>query len=325
MLNNKRILFFAPKTFGYEESIGNKLQELGSYVLFRDDRPIDNKFVKALVRIFPKLMWPFCDLFYHRWFKNNLPIDFDEIFVIRGEGLSPSFIKLLKSKNPNAIFRLYLWDSVKNVKRVEEKFFLFDRIYSYDPFDCDFYGLNFRPLFFLDKYLDLSPKLINNSACFVGTLHSDRANVISKFISLNEERVDLNFRVFLRSKLEYYFNCFVSSHFRSLSKSSVIFRPLGFDTVNAFISSSTYVLDIEHPQNNGLTMRTFEMLAAGKKLITTNKNIINFDFYDPQVIFIIDRNSPMISIDFLESNAVDLPSVFYEKYSLQGWLEDVFS
>ena len=36
---------------------------------------------------------------------------------------------------------------------------------------------------------------------------------------------------------------------------------------------SEVILDINHPGQNGLTMRTFEALGAGKKLITTNTEI----------------------------------------------------
>lgn len=40
----------------------------------------------------------------------------DIVFVIKGEGLSPSFIKKMRLLNPHAWFIHYQWDSLVNVK-----------------------------------------------------------------------------------------------------------------------------------------------------------------------------------------------------------------
>jgi hypothetical protein len=42
----------------------------------------------------------------------------------------------------------------------------------------------------------------------------------------------------------------------------------------------------------------------GKKIITTNQWIHNFDFYNPEQILIINRDNPSISMNFLKT---DLP------------------
>ena len=68
-----------------------------------------------------------------------------------------------------------------------------------------------------------------------------------------------------------------------------------------------------------------EMLGAKKKLITTNHNIKYYDFYDQQNILIIDRKKPVIDKDFIYSPYNDIDLHIYNKYSLQSWVNTIFS
>jgi spore maturation protein CgeB len=83
------------------------------------------------------------------------------------------------------------------------------------------------------------------------------------------------------------------------------------------------VLDIELNIQSGLTMRTFEALGAGVKLITTNTKIIDEPFYDKNVAMVIDRINPDIDINFFNNNlTVDKN---FRKYSFDNWLNNIFT
>ena len=84
------------------------------------------------------------------------------------------------------------------------------------------------------------------------------------------------------------------------------------------------VIDIESPTQNGLTMRTIEMIGLKKKLITTNKDIVNYDFYNPNNILVCDRDNFKIDKSFIETPYEELAKEIYEKYSLKGWLLQIF-
>ncbi|MEK5777604.1 lipopolysaccharide biosynthesis protein, partial [Acinetobacter nosocomialis] len=62
-------------------------------------------------------------------------------------------------------------------------------------------------------------------------------------------------------------------------------------------AKSNIILDISHPGQSGLTMRTFEAIGAGKKLITTNTNIKEYPFYNANNIFIISRDELVLEKD----------------------------
>ena len=64
-------------------------------------------------------------------------------------------------------------------------------------------------------------------------------------------------------------------------------------------------------------MRTIEMVGLRKKLITTNAEIVNYDFYDSSNICIINRNSPVLDQNFISVPYKELPDSIYQKYSLR--------
>ena len=81
------------------------------------------------------------------------------------------------------------------------------------------------------------------------------------------------------------------------------------------------VLDIQHPNQTGLTMRTFEVMALQKKLITTNQDIVNYDFYRPENVYVIDRNAPYIETGFFDKAFAHLEPQLLYQYSIESWLK----
>jgi hypothetical protein len=72
-------------------------------------------------------------------------------------------------------------------------------------------------------------------------------------------------------------------------------------------------------------MRTLEVLGARRKLITTNATIKDYDFYNENNIFILDRENPVISAEFIKTKYQEVDRDLYLKYSLEYWLNEVFN
>ena len=60
-----------------------------------------------------------------------------------------------------------------------------------------------------------------------------------------------------------------------------------------------------------------------RKFITTNKDIVNYDFYNSNNILVIDRKNPIIDFDFLMTPYEELDENIYYKYSLENWILEV--
>jgi hypothetical protein len=93
------------------------------------------------------------------------------------------------------------------------------------------------------------------------------------------------------------------------------------------VRSSRAVLDIQHFKQTGLTMRTLETLGAGKKLITTNPDVKEYDFYDRGRVMVIDRSNPAaaLNLEFFREDDRKVSELVIDSYSIGSWLKDILN
>ncbi len=298
---------------------------MGAKVFFHSDRLSERIFVKAISRLIPRLLWQYSSIVFSRWLRENNIRNCDVVFVIKGEGLSPSFIREMKILNPRAWFVHYQWDSLTNVKNSESKLGLFDYVASFDPRDCEKHSsIEYQPTFFCNEVRPFQSDLSVSGLLFVGTINGDRPRVLANILRTTGGKINFDYSLFARSRIELAIRWFTDRSFRVIDSSRIVFKPVTREEIQRRTGKCVAVLDIQHNNQSGLTLRTFETLLAGKKLITTNSAISSHDFYDPSIICIIDRNDPIIPSDFFKSLPYCMPDEFYKRYSLRGWLERIF-
>ena len=325
MLNQKKILFFSPNFFWYEESILKKMENMGAEVIFFDERPFTSSYEKALLKVNPEIFTKKVDRYFANIFEQVKNIEFDYIFFLKCETPTVSVLEKYRSHFTHAKFCLYMWDSIRNVKNIEKKFNYFDLISSFDEKDSKEQNLNFRPLFFSDIYrypVDNHTNFTYDISSF-GTIHSDRYKVISQ-VEKEAQKLHLKtyFFNFLQAKFIFYLYKITKKEFKKTHLSDFSFNKKLGEEITKIILNSKAVLDIQHPNQTGLTMRTIEMLGMNKKIITTNQSIVKYDFYEPENISVIDRNNVKIDIDFLKLPYKKIDDKIYEKYSLEQWVLD---
>ena len=130
---------------------------------------------------------------------------------------------------------------------------------------------------------------------------------------------------YLQAKWVFYLYKITKKSFRQSTIDTFKFSPIDKPTLKQVFRDSKAILDIEHPNQRGLTMRTLETVGANKKLITTNPRIKEYDFFREENIFIIDRNNPDIPSAFWTVEYRELPNSIYSKYKLKNWLLEVLS
>jgi len=327
-LTGKTILFFSPSFFGYERAIERRLRELGAFVYFFDDRPSNGFWGKGLLRAHKKLYSGKIKSYYRpiEYQIGNI-LHIDIVFLLSPEGLPLSLLEAIIQKHPNVKVLLYMWDSIQNKIGTKKYLPYCHRILTFDPSDkqCD-NRIEFLSLFYLNEYATVEPK--NNydyDLSFVGTAHSDRFILANKVKKQIEGLGGVVFTFFyLQSKKLYLYRKVTDVNFQKTKVSDFQYKSLNSKETLDIISRSKMVLDIQHPKQTGLTMRTLEILGSRRKLITTNTEVAKYDFYNPQNILIIDRNNPKIPPEFLSTPYVPIPDDIYRKYSIDGWLEYIF-
>jgi hypothetical protein len=327
IFRGKSILLVAPAFFGYESAIKDKLVELGADVTYIDDRPNNNSFVKGVIRVYRKLLDNTIAKYYAQVTSNIADREFDLIFLLNPEAMPISFLTMCKSRWKNAAVIMYMWDSVKNKKHTLEYALYCDRVFTFDKNDAKLHDFNFRPLFYLDAYSSIRQESapIKYDVCFMGTVHSDRYSVVKSVKDwCDDNGLRCYFYLYMHRKTFYYINKLVKKT-ENPSFEDVSFAKLSAAEIVDIVKSSRAILDIEHVNQTGLTMRTLETIGAGKKLITTNPEVRAYDFYDESRVMVIDRAKPDVNLnlDFFVEGRSNIPESTIHNYSIGSWLKDV--
>jgi hypothetical protein len=325
-LRGKKILFIAPKFFGYEVEITLAMRRLGAIVDYFDERPSNKSWIKAVIRINKNLIKWKINQYYSKIITLNNQNKYDYVFFIHSETPFKSTLKKLRNSNLKATYILYMWDSMlhrSNVLKIKESF---DIVFTYDRLDAIKYGLYFRPLFFSKKILDNSYQTPIYDLAFIGTLHSDRYFIIKK---IDEQCKKYGLKpywyLYSHNNLTFYKTKFSSIKNIKLKRREITFKPLNDINVVKILQSSKIIIDIQHPENNGLTMRTIEALGLQKKIMTTNQEIMNYDFYNVANCCVINRKNPLIDFSFFKIDYKTINEDIYKYYSIDNWVHDIFN
>ena len=326
-LKGKKILFFSVQTFNLEKDIVNQLQKHGALVTYYDERPANNNFTKGMIRLNRNFLKSQIIKYYRNILENVKGQQFDYLFVNRGEVVPEFFLKEFISTQNNCKNIFYTWDSFQNNGHFLSILKYFDKKMTFDHADAEKYELEHRPLYFTDKYrkiYDSTQQKVYN-LLFLGTAHSDRY-LISTYISdwCTAQNLTSYCYYYMQGRLVYFFKKYFDRSFQMFDYSKLSFNGLNSDQMIDLYDKSEVILDISHPYQSGLTMRTFEAIGAGKKLITTNMNIKKYPFYNENNIYLIDRENIQIDLNFFKNKYLHLSDELYESYSIDGWLYDIF-
>jgi len=181
-------------------------------------------------------------------------------------GVECKVIILIRNKiNPSQEVNMFL---AKEVTR---------EIYTFDESDASNYNISFLEQYLPITYDERRDKANSNEkvAYFIG-LEKGREGILNELsFNLKKENVICNFNIIRKSITR-----------RLLGKSDGISYKENIDNV----ISSDFLVEINSKDQQGLTLRALEAVYYKKKLITNNINIRNFNFYNPDNIYILDDN-----------------------------------
>lgn len=262
------------------------------YLIYNDKNKIVSFFRKVCSRLFPNILF----VFFGKW--KNILNDVDNV-ILMDNAFNSKISKYIKKKNHNIKITMYYW----NVVNESNKFILEDKnidsFWTFDEFDSKKYNMKFSPQFYY-PYPFNGHSDIKYDVCFLGAA-KDREQII-----LNIENTLKNSG--LRTNI-------IISH----SGSNFI----SYYNYLTMIFESKSVLDVVGDNQIGITLRCLESIFYKKKLITNNKNIINYDFYEKSNVFIIGKDDIDDLKTFLETKYIDVPERIKNKYSYEQWKKNM--
>lgn len=236
--------------------------------------------------------------------------NYDLILVVSADWLPVKFISSLKRKTSKLIGWFY--DAAANYPRIPNMISSFDKAYTFEKADADKFNIEFLPNF--NPYnTPLSKNEFKHYIFHISSERKNRENLLTQIAKqLNEYAIPYDIRLISNNKTD--------NQWIQISN-----RKIPLSMVYQMLQKATIQIDIQRERQKGLSFRVFESIGLGQKLITTNEDIKNYDFYDPNNILIINPENIQIPREFLETDYKPLSKEVYEKYTLRNWVKKILS
>lgn len=327
-MKSKRILLIAPVFFEYYKDILAELRNMGYEADYICDTYSNSSFSKALGRVNKKLIRGFMRNAFSRNIRPKIwGRKYDFVFMVAGMtfAFSSDMVEEIREIQSEAQFILYQWDSEGNLPFVKEIHPFFDRIYSFDPKDCQNNKIyTFLPLFYNRQYEKVGKNTKSSEwkydCSYIGTAHPQKYKSVNQMSKALKDLMPRQFIYhYMPSRMKYLYHKLFAEEFRDARFSEFQKEKLSGSISAKIFEQSKCILDAPQAGQCGLTIRTIECLGAKRKLVTTNVDIKNYDFYRETNILVfqgeIDANS-----DFFTKGYDDVPEEVYQKYSLRQWI-----
>jgi hypothetical protein len=234
----------------------------------------------------------------------------DIILTIKGDFINPK--SLLEFKNYTNKSIAFFNDSSSRCPKIKRVLHCFDEVYSFEKKDCEKYNLNFIPNWVYTN--KTKENTLYEFQVFNISSKDNRVPIISK-IAKNLKEKNIKYKIIVFHKK----NKINDPNLEFISK------PLTLTEVEIFTNQSKVLLDINRKGQRGLSFRVFESIGLEKKLISTNEDLKNYDFYNPKNILIIDEKKPNIPLEFFHNEYEKIDEDLLKKYTLEEWSNQIFS
>lgn len=253
------------------------------------------KNIKIIFKVCKKLKLKAINMFFDEWKKHIK--DYDTI-IIFDNGYIESIAEYIKSKNSNCKIILYFWNPINpnNIHILKDT--NTDEFWSFDKKNAKKYKLLYNPQFYTNQ-IKLNEVEKENDVLFLGRA-KNRKRIIEEIDNkMKQEGISTKFYIIEKDK-----------------------NLIDYQEYLKMIEKSKCILDIVNEGQNGLTLRCMEALFLKRKLITNNKEIKNYDFYNSNNVFIVGENNIENIKEFVDGKYIDIPVDIVNKYDFKTWLDN---
>lgn len=277
----------------------NQVKTASMYRLYKKDF----KYMIAVLWM-EKCKLPFQSIWYEGWKKEIKKYD---TVIVFANNLSWQILSYIKDKNPDARLIVWYWDTISEKNRLPEKYKSFCEVWSFDEKDCERYGMRKNVQFYYP--MAAVNKDILYDAMFVG-LDKGRTKLLGQICDMLRKNGFTVYTYVPRYKKE-------KGH-----PEQKILKPMKYTDVISLVIQSGCIIDIPKSGQTGMTLRVLEALFYSKKLITTNKNISNAEFYNPANIFIWDNPSDDEVQKFFSLPVESVAKEILNRYTFETWIKN---
>ena len=260
-----------------------------NYFKYKDNNKIQKVLKKSIL--------PIAYIFWGDWKKKIKDYQYCILF---DRGFNKLVTKYIRIKNPKCKIILWLWNPISERHQNFLKDINIDEIWTYDLNDSKKYGINYNTQFYNKDFVksikkDEKDKIYD--VMFIGN-NKGRSAIINEY---RKEFDLMNLNTYIKVIDNYNENIKYTEYLE-------------------FIKKTKTLLEIVNNDVSGLTLRSLESLFFRKKLITNNIHIREYDFYNPNNIFILGEDNIKELPIFLKKNYIDNTPQIIEYYDFEEWL-----
>jgi hypothetical protein len=245
----------------------------------------------------------------------------DQILVLNPELIDLAYHKQIKGYTKK--YMAYLYDSMARCSISHLLDGIFDEIYSFDKEDIQNYG--FKPTTnynYIEKIQKSAPSDIKNDVLYIASFDKRISNLFALQTYFDQLKKSYKFIVIGKKTTLYKWKHIFSSQ---LKKIDLRRNRVNQKEMHTYYKQTQVVIDLVRTNQTGLSFRIFEAMAFEKKVITTNRNVVTYDFYNPNNIRVIDEHNLTIEALFFETSYQSLPDEIYLYYTLSAWVDRIFN
>ena len=327
-MEQQKILLIAPVFFNYYKDILTELRALGYEADYLCDTYSNSSLSKAAGRISKKLIRGAMEQAFRKKILPRLEKkQYHTVLVVAGMtfAFSPDMVGRMKETQTGARFVLYQWDSRENLPYIEKIHPYFDRIFTFDPKDArENPECTLLPLFYNRRYEAVGREKHAGTwkydCTYVGTAHPRKYRQINEMAAALRPCLPRQFIYhYMPSRLKYVYHKLTAREYRKARFQEFQREKIPGEELAELFGESRCILDAPQDGQRGLTIRTLECLGAKRKLITTNPEVRNYDFFRESNIYVYDGEPDPDNV-FFTGDYEELPPSVYRKYSLRSWI-----
>lgn len=267
-LSAQSCLLILPRTFySFGQIISKELTRQGYAVTIENDEHPDNALGKILgkLRLFRPLRWLTLRVFRQRYATQH----FDLVLIIKGRGVGRALLAWLRTRCDRLV--AYNFDSFLFNPSPLDWYDLVDRYCTFDIRDANEHGI---PLVHLFSALppDAPVERKEYQVSVLMKNHSQRLAYTDAALALLAAPATYVY-IYEPNVFSFAWNLLRNPRLYLKYWPSIHFKPLPYRDFLQALSKSELTIDFAHPTQTGITIRCFEALSLGVRILTNNPHV----------------------------------------------------
>lgn len=188
----------------------------------------------------------------------------------------------------------------------------YDVVFAFDPEDAKKYGFSYSPLIYdADPNYKREEKESKEDLVFyVGQAKDRLPGLLSCFEKLKQLGIKTDFHIANVKEEDIKYSDKITYN-----------KFMTYAECVESIQKATCLIDVIQGESTGLTIKTCEAVCYDKKLITTNKHVVEYPFYDPRYIRVVESPDDIDESFFTENKNVHYSEEGKAYFSADSFLE----